>query len=389
MDHVLLAVLVMMATTALSAALVPPSRVLARRFGVIDAPGHRKVHAQPTPRMGGIAVFVAFSVVVLAGSLAAPSLLHLGGVQSVFGSSLALLQEVYRVKRELLGLLTGAALVFAVGLADDVLGKRFPVGVKFAGQIVAAVIVVAAGVRISFLPYDALDVAVTLLWLVGMTNAFNLLDNMDGLAAGVAFVACGVFLINAWALGEFFISLMLVAFMGSLLGFLLYNFHPATVFLGDCGSLFIGFVMGSLTLLERYISHASSTLFPILMPVLVLALPLLDTATVMYIRVRERRPIYIGDSRHLSHRLVSLGFSQRAAVLFLYLVTFALGLGAASLSDATMIQTVLILVQFVCFIAALLILLFFERRKRPRGPGSAERPRSKSERGFTPRERTT
>jgi len=389
MDHVLLAVLVMMATTALSAALVPPSRVLARRFGVIDAPGHRKVHAQATPRMGGIAVFVAFSVVVLAGTLAAPSLLRLGWVQSVFGSSLALLQEAYRVKRELLGLLSGASLVFAVGLADDVLGKRFPVGVKFAGQIVAAVIVVAAGVRISFLPYDALDVAVTLLWLVGMTNAFNLLDNMDGLAAGVAFVACGVFLINAWALGEFFISLMLVAFMGSLLGFLLYNFHPATVFLGDCGSLFIGFVMGSLTLLERYISHASSTLFPILMPVLVLALPLLDTATVMYIRVKERRPIYIGDSRHLSHRLVSLGFSQRAAVLFLYLVTFALGLGAASLSDATMIQTVLILVQFVCFIAALLILLFFERRKRPRGPGGAERPRSKSERGFTPRERTT
>jgi UDP-GlcNAc:undecaprenyl-phosphate GlcNAc-1-phosphate transferase len=199
-----------------------------------------------------------------------------------------------------------------------------------------------------------------------MTNAFNLLDNMDGLAAGVAFVACGVFLINAWALGEFFISLMLVAFMGSLLGFLLYNFHPATVFLGDCGSHFIGFVMGSLTLLERYISHASSTFFPILMPVLVLALPLLDTATVMYIRVKERRPIYVGDSRHLSHRLVSLGFSQRAAVLFLYLVTFALGLGAASLSDATMIQTVLILVQFMCFIAALLILLFFERRKRPR-----------------------
>jgi UDP-GlcNAc:undecaprenyl-phosphate GlcNAc-1-phosphate transferase len=391
MDHVLLAVLVMMATTALSAALVPLSRVLARRFGVIDAPGHRKVHAEPMPRMGGVAVFVSFTVVVVAGTLAAPSLLRLGWVQSVFGPSLALLQEAYRVKRELLGLLAGAALVFAVGLADDVLGKRFPVGVKFGGQIVAAVIVVAAGVRISFLPYDALDVGVTLLWLVGMTNAFNLLDNMDGLAAGVAFVACGVFLINAWALGEFFISLMLVAFMGSLLGFLLYNFHPATVFLGDCGSHFIGFVMGSLTLLERYISHASSTFFPILMPVLVLALPLLDTATVMCIRVKERRPIYVGDSRHLSHRLVSLGFSQRAAVLFLYLVTFALGLGAASLSDATMIQTVLILVQFMCFIAALLILLFFERRKRPRapgGPGGPEGPPGlESERGFIPRER--
>jgi UDP-GlcNAc:undecaprenyl-phosphate GlcNAc-1-phosphate transferase len=367
MDHVLLLALVMTATTVLCAALVPPSRALARRFGVIDEPGQRKVHLHPTPRLGGVAVFLSFTTVVLAGTFLLPALQQLGWVQSSFGSSLGLLQEAYRVKTRLLGIVAGGALVFGVGLADDVLGKRFPVGLKFAGQLAAALMLAAAGVRISFLPHEALNVVVTVLWLVGVTNAFNLLDNMDGLAAGVAFVASGVFLINAWALGEFFIGLMLVAFMGSLLGFLLYNFHPATVFLGDCGSLFIGFVMGSLTLLERYISHASSTLFPILMPVLVLALPLLDTATVMYIRVKERRPIYVGDSRHLSHRLVSLGFSQRAAVLFLYLVTFALGLGAASLTDATLGQTLLILVQFASFIAALLILLFFERRKQPRG----------------------
>src|SRR5207344_1705730 len=129
----------------------------------------------------------------------------------------------------------------------------------------------------------------------GITNAFNLLDNMDGLSAGVALVASTVLLINAWFLGEFFISLVLVAFMGSLLGFLWYNWNPASIFLGDCGSLFIGYVLASLTLLERYVSHASSTYFPILMPVLVLAMPLLDTATVMVIRVRERRPIYVGD----------------------------------------------------------------------------------------------
>jgi UDP-GlcNAc:undecaprenyl-phosphate GlcNAc-1-phosphate transferase len=366
MDHVLLAVLVMTSTTAVCAALVPPSRALARRFGVIDAPGHRKVHARPMPRLGGFAVFVSFTAVVVTGSLLAPSL-QLGWVQETFGSSLSLLQEAYRVKSRLLAIMAGGTLIFAVGLADDILGKRFPVGAKFGGQLLAALMLIAAGVRISFLPHEALNVGVTVVWLVGVTNAFNLLDNMDGLTAGVAFVACGVFLINAWSLGEFFISLMLVAFMGSLLGFLLYNFHPATVFLGDCGSLFIGFIMGSLTLLERYISHASSTLFPILMPVVVLALPLLDTATVMYIRVKERRPIYVGDTRHLSHRLVSLGFSQRTAVLFLYLMTFALGLGAASLPDATVGQTLLILVQFVCFIAAILILLFFERRRQPRG----------------------
>src|SRR5260370_14688481 len=130
---------------------------------------------------------------------------------------------------------------------------------------------------------------------------------MDGLCAGVAFVASGVLLITAWLLGEFFISLILVAFMGSLLGFLLYNFNPATVFLGDCGSLFIGSVLASLTLLERYVSHASSTYFPVLMPVLVLAVPLLHTATVIVIRVRERRPIYVGASPPLSHPLLFRG----------------------------------------------------------------------------------
>ena len=185
------------------------------------------------------------------------------------------------------------------------------------------------------MPGDALDVVVTLLWIVGMTNAFNLLDNMDGLSAGVALVASAVFLVNAWVLGEFFISLLLLAFIGSLLGFLFYNYNPASVFLGDCGSLFIGYVIASLTLLERYVSHASSTLFPVLMPVLVLAVPIMDTATVILIRLREGRPIYVGDRRHLSHRLVALGFSPRTAVLFIYLVTLSLGLGAVNLSNAT------------------------------------------------------
>jgi UDP-GlcNAc:undecaprenyl-phosphate GlcNAc-1-phosphate transferase len=207
---------------------------------------------------------------------------------------------------------------------------------------------------------------VTLVWLVGITNAFNLLDNMDGLSAGVAFVASSTLLINAWALGEFFISLILLAFMGALLGFLLYNFQPASIFLGDCGSLFIGYVMASLTLLERYVSNASSTLFPVLMPVVVLAVPLTDTATVMWIRFREKRPLYVGDSRHLSHRLVSLGYSQRSAVLFLYLTTFCLGLGAASLTHAGLWQSVMILLQTVGFVALILLLMFRERRRKAR-----------------------
>jgi UDP-GlcNAc:undecaprenyl-phosphate GlcNAc-1-phosphate transferase len=362
MDHVFFGALVLVACTALSAALVPLTVRAARSFGVLDRPGPRKVHAEPTPRLGGIAVFASFTVVVLAGYfIALPTLLESGSARAYMGAALAMLQEAHRVESKLMGLLVGGVLVFLVGLADDVLGARFPVAGKAAGQLAAAGILVASGVRTSFMPGEALDVVVTLLWIVGITNAFNLLDNMDGLSTGVALVASAVFLVNAWALGEFFISLLLLAFIGSLLGFLFYNYNPASVFLGDCGSLFIGYVIASLTLLERYVSNASSTLFPVLMPVLVLAVPIMDTATVILIRLREGRPIYVGDRRHLSHRLVALGFSTRRAVLFIYLVTLSLGLGAVNLSNATPGQSAVILVQFLGLVALILILLFVER----------------------------
>jgi UDP-GlcNAc:undecaprenyl-phosphate GlcNAc-1-phosphate transferase len=361
-DQARLALVVLIGAMALSFALVPSSRALARRWGVLDAPGPRKVHAAPTPRMGGLAVFLSFVAVVLLGYVLAPILAGRPEVQAHFGGAFAFLQEAPRVQAKLLSLLFGATLAFGVGLADDILGTRFPVAVKASGQFVAALVLLAADIRISFLPGDALDAVVTVLWVVGITNAFNLLDNMDGLSAGVAFVASTVLLVNAWLLGEFFITLVLVAFMGSLLGFLFFNWHPASVFLGDCGSLFIGYVLASLTLLERYVSHASSSYFPILMPVLVLAVPLLDTATVMVIRIREKRPIYVGDRRHLSHRLVALGLSPKAAVLVIYLITFCLGLGAVALADASPGKTALILLQSAAIVALILILMFFERR---------------------------
>jgi UDP-GlcNAc:undecaprenyl-phosphate GlcNAc-1-phosphate transferase len=325
------------------------------------------VHVVPTPRLGGLAVFLGFFATVVFGYLALPQLSEWPWLGARFREALAMLQEAHRVGPKLAAVLSGAAIAFLVGLLDDVLGTRFPLPAKVLGQVLAAALLVAAGVRTSFLPFEWLNVAVAMFWVLGVTNAFNLLDNMDGLSAGVACVACGILLLNAWALGEFFVCLILAAFMGSLLGFLLYNFHPATIFLGDCGSLFIGYLMASLTLLERYVSHASSTLFPILMPVVVLALPILDTATVVVIRVRERRPVYVGDSRHLSHRLVSLGFSTRTAVLFLYLATFGLGLGAATLAHATPFEALLVLLQTAAFVALLLILMFFERRRSPRG----------------------
>jgi len=366
LDRVLLALLAMMTSVAICAGTVPVFRSLGRSFGIMDDPGSRKVHFVSTPRTGGWAVLIGFFVTVLIGYLVAPRLKEIPLLEAEIGGGIALLRDAHKVQSKLIALFLGALVAFSVGLADDIFGRRFPVFAKASGQILAALILVSADVKTSFLPYDWMNVVLSVLWLFGITNAFNLLDNMDGLAAGVALIAAGTLLLNAWSLDEYFVSLMILAFMGSLLGFLFFNFQPASIFLGDCGSHFIGFVMGALTLLERYVSHASGALFPVLMPVVVLAVPIVDTVTVVAIRLRERRPIYVGDSRHLSHTLVSLGFSQRGAVLFLYLVTFSLGLGAASLSDAGRFQSLLILLQSLGFVVALLLLMFL-RRSRPQG----------------------
>ncbi len=364
-----LAGVVFLGTTLLSALLVPFTRRLAETLGVMDPPGARKIHARPTARLGGIAVFVAFITTVFVGPRLAPGLAEIAWVHEWIGMPLDALRQSSLVAHKLNALLLGTMTIFVVGLLDDVLGRRFPVVLKAGGQVAAAAILVAGDVRTSFMPNEPLNIALTILWVVGITNAFNLLDNMDGLSAGVAFVAAGVFLVNAWSLGEVFISLVLMAFMGSLLGFLFYNFNPASVFLGDCGSLTIGYLMASLTLLERYVSQASSSLFPVLMPVLVLAVPLVDTTTVVVIRLREGRPVYIGDSRHLSHRLVNLGFSHRRAVLLLYILTLSLGLGAAALTNATPGQTALVLLQSVGFVAVALLLMFTDRGRVAQGSG--------------------
>jgi UDP-GlcNAc:undecaprenyl-phosphate GlcNAc-1-phosphate transferase len=350
-------------TTAVSAALVLPSCRLATWVGAVDHPGERKIHAAPMPRMGGVAVYISFVAIVLTGYYLAPIVYRL---DLPFTGGLTPLREAFRVEGKLLAVIAGGTAAFIVGLVDDAFGARFPVGLKVLGQLLASFFLVFGDVRTSFLPVDALNSIVTVLWVVGISNAFNLLDNMDGLSSGVAVVASGVLLLNALLLGELFICLILAAFMGSLLGFLIFNYHPAKLFLGDCGSLFIGYTLAALTLLERYVSPVSSTLFPVLMPVLVLAVPLIDTTTVVIIRLREHRPIYVGDTRHLSHRLVSLGFSQRAAVLFIYLATLVLGLGAVGLSRATATQSWLIMLQSLGFVALILTLMFFERRRQPR-----------------------
>lgn len=319
--------------------LLPRIMRWAHARGFLDQPGGRKQHGSPIPRLGGIAFFVSFTLTVVIGYVLAPYVTGIAEVRAAFPSVAQALSAADDVKLPLFGLLAGALVMFTVGLVDDLIGERFPVGLKFGGQCLAAAIPVACGIQVEFTGIAPVNVVLSFMWILGISNAFNLLDNMDGLSAGVAVSSSFIFFLNAVALGEIFLCLILAAFMGSLLGFLRFNLHPAKVFMGDGGALFIGFMLSSLTILEHYVSPASSTLFPVLMPVLVLAVPLIDTLSVIVIRVRESRPIYRGDRCHLSHRLIALGLSKPQAVKFLFLMTLALGMGALNLAHASVVRS--------------------------------------------------
>lgn len=346
------AVLVIPAVTALATmALVPLAKYLARRTGAIDHPGQRKIHDTPIARLGGIAPALVFWTAAGLGFAALKDPFF----QKFLGEGL---QEAPTVGPKLLGILVGSLIAFATGFIDDIFGSRFPFWAKALGQVSAALCVVLGGVSTMFLPHPVLNGILTVLWLAGITNAFNLLDNMDGLASGVALIASSMLLANALTSGENLIAALTLAFMGVLMGFLWFNFNPASIFLGDCGSHFIGFVMASILLLDRYVTSASSSYFPILMPVLLLAVPIVDTTTVVIIRLREGRPIYVGDARHLSHTLVARGFSKKGAVLLIYLMTLCLGLSALPLRDATLTETFIVLLQSLCFIAVIILLMF-------------------------------
>ena len=338
-------VLVLVIPLALTLYACRSVRALGYAKGLLDQPGGRKLHEAAKPRLGGVGIYLGFTVTVIAGFLLAPALAQVEFLKGALPQVMAALAQAWRVKTPLIGLVAGGTLMFLVGLVDDVLGARFPTWLKFAGQSAAAAIAVACGIQVDFAASDVANAALSFLWIVGISNAFNLLDNMDGLAAGVAGLSAVIFLFNAAELGEVFICLVLTALIGSVLGFLRYNFHPSTLFMGDAGALFLGFTLASLTILERYLTTASSSLFPILMPPLVLAVPLLDTCSVIWIRVREGRPVYVGDRCHLSHRLVSCGLTELQAVLFLYVVTLGVGMGTLQLAHASFTTSLWVLVD--------------------------------------------
>ncbi|MBI3079218.1 MAG: hypothetical protein HYY85_19875 [Deltaproteobacteria bacterium] len=307
----------------ISVALTPVARALALRAGAVASPRQDRWHREPTPLLGGIAVYVAFVT-----SLA----LFLPRGQAFWA------------------IVAGSSWLFLVGLADDLISLRPPI--KLIGQIIGASLLVSWGISIEVIDWPPLRVLLTLLWLLVITNAFNLIDNMDGLCAGVALISSAFLGVSLALHGMADLSRVAWGMAGAAAGFLVFNFRPARIFLGDSGSMTLGFGLAALTLVGSW-KEVSNLGAMIMVPVLLLGVPIFDTALVTAARTFQGRPISQGGKDHSSHRLVALGLSETGAVLVLYGVAVALGLLALA---AEFLQ--LLWIVFLTPLLAVLLYLF-------------------------------
>lgn len=351
-------------TALICAALTPLARKLAFRWDLLDRPGPRKAQREPVPYLGGLAVFVAFFVVFVVHlsviwSDAAQTLAECVGAGELLASHLPLVRE--RLAPVLM-LLAGCTLSAGIGLVDDKLGARFPAWAKLGLQVLAALIAVAAGARTDVLVFPWLNVLASVVWIVAITNAVNFCDNMDGLASGLVLISAAILWAVAAIQLQFFIALSLAVVAGAVIGFFPYNFNPASIYLGDAGSLFLGYTIGVLTMLESYVTPETVAVVPIALPIIVLTVPVVDLLSVVVIRLREGRPIYVGDRSHLSHRLVDMGFSVKGAVSLLYLIALAFGLHALTLLEVSPRGAIFTLGAWVLGLVLISILLVMGRR---------------------------
>ena len=317
-------------TAFLLAVLATPAlRRAALGMGMVDQPAVRKFHAQPVPLLGGLGIY---------GAVIASLLLSPGRSELV----------------ELTGIIIGASWISFWGLWDDRFGLS-PFA-KLAAQLVAAVMIMAVGVQVSLPIPPWVNIALTLFWVVGITNAFNLLDNMDGLSGGVAAVAAAWFTLLAAVNGQYLVGSLAAAVLGACLGFLIYNFNPASIFMGDSGSLFLGFLLAVLGIKLRFPANVNWVTW--MVPIVVLGVPIFDTSLVVVSRLRRRRnPFTTPGTDHLSHRLNRRGWSRRETVLLIYLVGCALGGVAAFVSLASPAGAYLIIASVVVFSAVAIIRL--------------------------------
>jgi UDP-GlcNAc:undecaprenyl-phosphate GlcNAc-1-phosphate transferase len=343
----------------------------AQRLHLMDAPGHRKVHTTPTPRNGGIGIFWGIALPLLAGLIVIAALhptvplnADPNAPLSTFDRYLPGLKSHLPLAALLLVTTFG---IHLVGLLDDRITMR-PWPKLLAQLFIAAALVILGeiiqpgGFRTLTLLDDALplgreiSMAISILWIVALTNAFNFLDNMDGLSAGVAAIAAAMFLIAAILSGQWFICGLLLLFIGSVLGFLTYNFPPASIFMGDGGSMVLGFFLSALTIRTTYYTENVSHWYTIFAPLIILAVPLYDMTIVSIMRIRRGYSPMTGDTNHFSHRLTRHGFSKRGAVLVIYCVTLAMGISAPLLAKVDDLGAILIAIQSLAILIVIGIL---------------------------------
>ncbi|MGB2706241.1 MAG: MraY family glycosyltransferase [Candidatus Omnitrophota bacterium] len=281
----------------------PLARQIAFKIKLVDHPNSKKSHAHPIPLLGGLSMFAAFFAGVL------------------FTTD---------TNNYMFGILLGSTILIILGVIDDKLGMMPQM--KLSGQILAALIAYKAGVRVITFEDYYLSMFFTVFWIVGITNAFNLLDNLNGLSAGIAGISSVFFGIMAWQNSQVYVAVLSFALAGACFGFLKHNFPKAKIFMGDSGSMFLGFTIACIAVLGSWETDKIS--LSLSLPILVLGYPIFDTTLVTILRLIEGRPIFLGGKDHSSHILASLGYKKKRAVLAIYAICVLLGLSALVVSRA-------------------------------------------------------
>lgn len=361
----------------LSIALTALMRWVANRWDFVDHPGERKIHEKPIPVLGGVAIYLSFNIVIFGNLLLLEPASYLGfdwiknNVLSFLGAN---------TWRPLIGVVLGSFVIFALGVVDDL--RALKPEAKLAGQILAALILVLSGIRLDlFIEPLLLHVPIlgelepailskitigvssliTMFWVIMMTNSMNFLDNMDGLCGGVSAIAAISFFLCILPHEEYFICALLMVFAGSVTGFLYHNLNPARIFMGDAGAMFCGYLLATVAVLGTFYTESISSRAAVVAPILALSVPIFDTLSVVFIRLRNGESIMKGDKRHFSHRLVQLGMTPRQAVEFIFLVAAITGLGGTLLARVGVVGTIVVLCQTIGVFLLIVLLMIAKR----------------------------
>ncbi len=353
MTWYLIYIFIALIATLLSICFTPICILLAKKFNFYDKPleQRHKTHTKNTPLLGGVAIFSAWSVSIFIGFILIKSAYFAKWLNCIKGE----ISGIFNVSDNIFFIALAALLAILLGLADDKFNMSAKI--KLLGQILIAVIAVQYGdVKITiFVTNIIFTWFISIFWILFIMNAINFFDNMDGLAIGVGTIAIALFTVVAAINQQYFVASLGAVTFGSTLGFWFFNHSPASIFMGDAGSHFLGFIIAVISASVTYINSDSISYIPILIPVFILGIPVFDTIAVIFIRLYNRKPIYIGDNNHISHRFQAMGMSRKNAVAFVHLLTLIIGLGVLPLIWGDVKTTLILVFQ------SLAILLLIDR----------------------------